>query len=96
MWCGIECDTNGMVVAAQCNKNSNGEYGHMRPQKDEKDHKQQIESFNNNNNINNTDNINPFNIDMTRMNNSFKIAEYFQNERLVKIIAGRHASLMKI
>ena len=51
----------------------------------------QIESFDNNNDSN----ISVLNINMTRMNNVFKIAEFLRIERLITIIAGRHASLMK-
>ena len=51
----------------------------------------EIESFDNNFNY---DNPNPFDIDMTRMNNLFKIADFLQIKRLFTIIAGRHASLM--
>ena len=48
-----------------------------------------LESFDD---INNNDN--PFDIDMTRMYNLFKIAEYLQIQRLLTIIAARQASLM--
>ena len=50
----------------------------------------EIESFDNNNN----NNSNPFDIDITRMNNLFKLADFLQMERLVTIIAARQASLM--
>ena len=49
-----------------------------------------VESFDNNNNNNN----NPFNIDMTKMDNLFKIAEFLEVERLLTIIAARQSSLM--
>ena len=39
-------------------------------------------------------NDNPFDIDMTRMDNLFKIADFLQMERLLTIIAARQASLM--
>ena len=46
----------------------------------------------------NSANDNPFdiniNINMTRLNNLFKIAEYLQIKRLLTIIGARHASLM--
>ena len=41
-----------------------------------------------------SDNVNPFDNDMTRMNNLLKIAEFLQMERLLTIIAARQASLM--
>ena len=47
----------------------------------------QVESFD-------SDNNNPFDIDITRMNNLFKLADFLQMERLVTIIAARQASLM--
>ena len=49
----------------------------------------ELESFDNNN-----DNTNPFDIDITRMNNLFKLSDYLQMERLFTIIAARQASLM--
>ena len=59
----------------------------------------QIESFddinNNTTNNNNNNTINPFDIDMFRMNNLFKISQFLQIQRLHTIIAARHASLMK-
>ena len=42
----------------------------------------------------NNDHGNSLNINMTRMNNLFKIAEYLQMKRLLTIIGARHASIM--
>ena len=50
----------------------------------------EIESFDND-----IDNVHPFDINMTRMNNLFKFADFLQIKRLIAIIASRHASLMK-
>ena len=45
--------------------------------------------------FNENSNNDPFDLDMTRINNVFKIADYLQIKRLFTTIAARHASLMK-
>ena len=51
----------------------------------------QLESYDDSNN---NSNVNPFDIEMTRMNNLFKFADFLQTKRLSRIIAARQASLM--
>ena len=73
--------------------NSNDFYNLEQLTNQEKLFMQQIESFDNNTDHDNIE-INPFDIDMTRVNNLFKIAHNLQIARLFTLIAGRHASLI--
>ena len=85
------CDEYQLPIPLLLN-NSNDFYHHVKELTyQEREFMKKIESFDDSNNNTN----NPFNIDMTRMNNLFKIAEYLQMKRLLTIIAARHASLMK-
>ena len=72
-------------------ENSNDFYNHLKQLTNQEIvFMKQLESFEDDSD--NTDN--PFDIDMTRMNNLFKIAYYLQMKRLLTIIAARQASLM--